>query len=307
MGRNEQGQATPEWVALLGVVALMLGGLLAAGVRVPGAALARAIVARIACAVAGADSCAGRSSLAAAYGEELARLVRRHAPNIAYEQGMRALPVDFRRCRSPRCADGADTGLVVASRRAQPVAAFVHVVDCREGGNPGAADCSGERAGRLYIQYFFYYPDSATLRGVPYAGARGFHLHDWESLQVRIGPDGEAESRASSHNGYNHEYGARNWGADAGIGPLRAAAEALGARAPGGWGRESGWLFVSGGSHAGSVLGSPRSLARITPRDRIRLIPLEPIAATGAQEGFGAVTPPWAKQVWLDPEAEGTN
>jgi len=289
------------------VVALLLGGLLAAGVRVPGAALARSVLARIVCAVSLGDACAGPGSLAAAYGEDLARLVRRHAPNIAYEEGMRALPVDYRRCRRPDCADGAEEGIVAASYRRQPVAAFVHVVDCREGAPPAMADCSGERAGNLYLQYFFYYPDSATLRGVPYAGDRGFHRHDWESLQVRIGPDGEADSRASSHNGYNHRSGIRNWGSDSGIGPLKAAAEALGARSPGGWGDASGWLFVSGGSHAGSVLGSPSSLGRVTPRHRLRLIPLEPIAVADPPRYFGWVTPPWLKAVWFDPEAEGTS
>src|SRR5688500_7560710 len=74
------GQAAPEWVALVVVVALLLGGLLAAGVRVPGAALARSVLARIVCAVSLGDACAGPGSLAAAYGEDLARLVRRHAP-----------------------------------------------------------------------------------------------------------------------------------------------------------------------------------------------------------------------------------
>ncbi len=289
------------------MVALLLAGILAAGVRIPGVALARSILARIVCAAAVGDPCPAAPALESAYGEELAGMVRRHAPNIAYEAGMRALPVDYRRCRSPRCADGAARGLVGRSRRRQPVSAFVHVVDCSERGDPGGADCSGGRAGNLYLQYFFYYPDSATFRGVPYAGERGFHLHDWESLQVRIGPDGESDSRASSHNGYSHRQGVRNWGSDSGFGPAELAARALGARSPGGWGEESGWLFVSGGSHAGSVLGSPRSLARITPRDRIHLIPLEPIAAAGPATGFGTVTPPWRKEVWLDPEAEGTS
>src|SRR5688500_20108890 len=97
------GQAAPEWVALVVVVALLLGGLLAAGVRVPGAALARSVLARIVCAVSLGDACAGPGRLAAAYGEDLARLVRRHAPNIAYQEGMRALTAHYRRFARPDC------------------------------------------------------------------------------------------------------------------------------------------------------------------------------------------------------------
>jgi hypothetical protein len=35
------------------------------------------------------------------------------------------------------------------------------------------------------------------------------------------------------------------------------------------------------------------------------LIPLEPIAATDATTF--AISPPWRKKVWRDPEAEGTD
>ena len=53
--------------------------------------------------------------------------------------------------------------------------AFVHVVDCRaeRRERPAGADCSGDRAGNLYIQYWTYYADSATLRGVPIVGDEG--------------------------------------------------------------------------------------------------------------------------------------
>ena len=176
---------------------------------------------------------------------------------------MRALPVDFRRCRETACADGAGGGGGLEVGAGEPVVAFVHVIDCREGAppDPGGADCRGAGEGNLYLQYWFYYPDSATLRGVPVAGERGFHRDDWESLQVRIGPDGEAHARASSHHGYNYEQGAANWGSDAGWGPLKDVSETIGARPPGGWGPETGWLFVSGGSHAGNARGTPGASA----------------------------------------------
>jgi hypothetical protein len=43
----------------------------------------------------------------------------------------------------------------------------------------------------------------------------------------------------------------------------------------------------------------------MTPGSRVHLVPLEPIAAESS--AAFAITPPWRKQVWLDPEAEGTD
>ena len=71
-----------------------------------------------------------------------------------------------------------------------------------------------------------------------------------------------------------------------------------------GWGPETHVLLVSGGSHAGNVDGDPRSNA--SPRaSSVHLVPLEPIAADD-QARF-AISPPWRKHVWRDPEAEGTD
>jgi hypothetical protein len=307
MRDGEHGQSTVEWVGVLGVVALLFVGLVAAGVRVPGADLARAVASRILCAASFADGCGDEPVLIAAYGTEVGKLVREHMPMLAFEEGSRAVPVDFRRCRSTGCADGTERGLVHRTDEGLPVTAFVHVVDCREGEVEGSetdgADCSGPRAGNLYIQFWTYYADSATLRGVPIAGAEGFHEDDWEGVQIRIGPDGYVDERASSHNGYNYARGVANWGADAGLGPLRDAAETVGIRAINGWGPETHLLLVSGGSHAGNAAGIPH-VDRFTPGRRVHLIPLEPVAA-GDTSTF-AITPPWLKQVWRDPEAEGT-
>ncbi len=301
----ERGQATVEWAALLLVITLLLLGLLAAGVRVPGASLAQAVAARILCAAAIADSCGDETELIAAYGGEVGAIAREQMPSLAFEHGSRAVPVDFRRCRDTACGDGPESGLVLRSDAGQPVTAFVHVIDCREGGRrPAAADCSGGRAGNLYIQYWTYYADSATLRGVPVVGAEGYHRDDWESLQVRIGPDGEVEQRASSHHGYNHVKGIVNAGSDAGVQPVRELAEAVGARPRNGWGPASPLLLVSGGSHAGNV-GGFSAIDRLTPGPQVHLIPLEPVAA-GSDAAF-AVTPPWRKRVWLDPEAQTTD
>jgi hypothetical protein len=314
---DQRGQGTVEWVGLVAVVAMLLVGLLAAGVRIPGAALAQAVASRLLCAAALADRCGDEPALIAAYGSDVGRLVREHMPSLFFEEGSRALPVDFRRCRSPRCGDGTARGRVVATDAGLPVTAFVHVVDCREaegataatasaGGSAASAvpDCAGPGAGNLYLQYWLYYADSATLRGVPFAEAAGYHLDDWESVQIRIEPDGSVDERASSHHGYNYAQGVANAGSDVGSGPLTAAGEAFGARPRGGWGPETGMLLVSGGSHAGNAKGFPR-FDRVAPAGRIHLIPLEPIVAEADAYRF-AIGPPWRKQVWTDPEATGT-
>jgi hypothetical protein len=308
MRSGERGQSTVEWVGTLCVVALLLVGLVAAGVRVPGVDVARAIASRVLCAASLADGCGDEPGLIAAYGTEVGKLVREHMPMLAFEEGSRAVPVDFRRCRRTACADDSGDGEVHRTDAGLPVTAFVHVVDCRAGEAERSAadgvDCSGSRAGNLYIQYWTYYADSATLRDIPNAGERGFHLDDWEGVQVRIRPDGEVDQRASSHNGYNYGRGAGNWGSDAGLGLVNQVAETVGARERNGWGSETGIVLVSGGSHAGNAAGIPH-VDHFIPGRRVHLIPLEPIAATSTSTF--AITPPWLKKAWRDPEAEGTD
>ena len=297
-----------EWVGLLALVGLLLLALLLAGIRVPGAALAQTVASRMLCAAALADGCGDQPRLIAAYGTEVGKLVREQMPMLAFEEGSRAVPVDFRRCRSSACGDGSERGLVHRTDERLPVAAFVHVIDCRTGEaertEAEGSDCSGDRTGNLYIQYWLYYADSATLRDIPVVGAKGFHRDDWESVQFRIRPDGQVDQRASSHHGYNHGRGVANWGSDAGFGPINAAAEAVGVREANGWGPRTGILLVSGGSHAGNAAGIPH-VDRFTPGRRVHLIPLEPIAATDTSRF--AVSPPWRKRVWRDPEADGTD
>jgi hypothetical protein len=290
-GDGQRGQSTVEWVGLLCLVALALAGLLAVGVRVPGAALAKAIGSRILCAAALADRCGDEPVLIAAYGDEVGRLVRAHMPTLAFEDGSHAVPVDWRRCRATACGDGVEEGEVDRSDAGLPVTAFVHVVDSRP------------RGGDLYIQYWLYYANSATMRGVPVVGARGYHDDDWESVQVRIGDDGEADQRASSHNGFNYRGDEANDASDLGFGFVRDLDEAIGARAENGWGPETHVLLVSGGSHAGN-LGDDRG-SRFTPGRRVHLVPLEPIAESERGARF-AISAPWLKQVWRDPEASGT-
>ena len=167
--------------------------LTATGARVPGVALAEAIAAKLVCAVELSDTCAQAPDLVAAYGTETAELVRAHAPWVFYEEGMTALPVDYRECRESECSTGDQDGEVSETAAGEPVAAFIHVADCREPSDAAPnLDCSGTRAGKLYIQYWFYYVDSATLEGeglqkelMKQAGRPGFHLDDWEG---RVAP-----------------------------------------------------------------------------------------------------------------------
>jgi hypothetical protein len=294
--RSERGQGTVEWLGLVLLVALAMLALVAVGIRVPGASLALAVADRIICAAALADGCGDEPTLIAAYGTEVGKLVRRHMPMLAFERGSRALPIDFRRCRSPKCSDRAGEGLVDETDEGLPVTAFVHVVDCREGEaertEAAGADCSGDRAGNLYVQYWTYYPDSATLRDVPVVGKKGYHADDWESVQFRFGPDGDVDQRASSHHGYNYFLKTENWGSDAGF------------VSRDGWGPETRLLLVSGGSHAGNAAGFA-NINRYVPGSRVHLIPLEQVAATSTDQF--AVSPPWLKKVWLDPESRGTD
>ncbi|MGH2957296.1 MAG: hypothetical protein ACRDL6_09910 [Solirubrobacterales bacterium] len=181
----------------MAVVALLLAALAwTAGLRLPGNVLAEAVAERIVCAVRLTEDCQDEPGLEAAHGEELAALLRAHAPTLLYEEGMTALPVDYRACREDACAAGDGAGAVARSRQGSAVAAFTHVIDCRRGaaaaGEAAGADCSGPRAGNLYLQYWFYYPGSATAEGstplkrpirkVSTAlGRPSFHPDDWQA------------------------------------------------------------------------------------------------------------------------------
>ena len=285
-----------EWIALVALVAALFVALLAVAPAVPGVGLARALASSITCALRVSEGCDGAGDvLVASYGEGLAKLVRDQAPQLVYEADSSALPIDFRSCRGPVCGNGPRSGAVTESNTGEPAAAFVHVVDCRPdaiaASERSGFDCSGERAGNVYVQYWLYYEDSVSLRDVP--GDPGFHQDDWESFQIRIRPDG-VDDRASSHHGYNYDGGIGSWLSDAGI-VHRSA-----------WGPATGLEYVSGGSHAGHVhedgAGAP---PRWTPRDAIELIPIETLDRAARRTRF-AITPPWQKPVYRDPEDQGT-
>lgn len=303
------------------VAALLLAAVAwAAGLRPPGTAVAKTLATRFVCAVRISEDCRAEPGLAADHGSERAALLRAHAPTVLYEDGMTAVPVDYRNCRSDPCAVGASSGKVAGSLAGNRVVAFTHAIDCREDAwrqsEAAGADCSGERRGNLYLQYWFYYPGSATAEGSTFLkqpirkvstalGKPSYHPDDWESYQVRIEPDGRRFARASSHHGYGYELGGTRlipgWRIDS-----RGSRRRLVKRPEvddGSWGPDAGTLYVSGGSHAGSARIYKR-VSRSSTDSRLVLIPLRRIAATDTTEF--AVTPPWGKRVYFDPESEGT-
>jgi hypothetical protein len=285
---------------LIALVSMALAALAwLVGLRLPGSALAHEIAERMVCAVRLTEDCANEPALRATHGAELAALLRQHAPALLYEDGMRALPVDFRACRYDACAEGPEGGAVSRTGAGLRTVAFTHVIDCRAGRvaatEAWGGNCSGPRRGNLYLQYWLYYPGSATAEGstplkhpirrVSTAlGRPSYHPDDWEGWQVRIGPGGTF-ARATSHHSYN------------------------------GWQPDGDRYYISGGSHAGRPLARPRrswiplrlppATGRSTKDHRLGLIPLETVA--DRERYFFAVTPPWRKRVYFDPEYAGTD
>jgi hypothetical protein len=328
----ERGQATIEFVALLLLCCLALGALFALRGGFDGRHLGGFLARHFTCAVAGRCDRDERR-LAAAYGERDAATVRALAPNVVYEQGERELPVDWRRCRRVSCAAAPDDPRLDA-----------HVADRRaDGGRAGHAGGGRARAtafthlvrrhGRLYIQYWLYYPDSnSTLAGSDRLWERswflprirrllegtpdypGFHRDDWEGVFLRVDPDGAVWMRASSHG---HVQGCK-W---------RACENR--------WVRSTGWVRVSRGSHSGHVpyrsepvwesperagprryvplAGPPRRVPLIPGRDLeersttgegLRLVPLETLGRGRYVPLDADVKPPWRKRAYDDPETD---
>jgi hypothetical protein len=177
----ERGQGTVEWIALVVLVslAILVTGA-AVGPSLPGAELARGLASKLVCAARVAGTCErGSEELAVEYGAEVAALIRQHAPTIRYRRGTAYLPIDHRSCRAVECASVSATGAAWQTDAGLPATAFTRVLDCRAESigrsETEGLDCSGARAGKLYIQFWFYYPDSRTD---PWGDA-GFHPDDW--------------------------------------------------------------------------------------------------------------------------------
>lgn len=314
---RERGQASVECVGLVLLVSLAAAALAAAAPAMDGRSFGGFLAHHVACAARGGCDDGGRA-LAHAYGEEDAALVRELAPNLVYEPGEPELPVDWRRCRRPECASAPDDRALDAHRP-------------DGGGRATAFTRLIRRGGRLYVQYWLYYPDSNTvLAGSDEVWERswllprlrelvsgtpdypGFHRDDWESVQIRLDPDGSTWVRASSHG---HFQSCKSGACD------------------GAWGRSTGWVRVSRGSHSGHVpfrseprppegpilpryLPPPRRERRVplvpgrnldertTTAEGLRLIPLETQDPGAYRPLDRDVKPPWRKGVYADPESD---
>jgi hypothetical protein len=309
---SEPGQATIEWTALVLLAALVLGAVVAVVPAIDGRSFGGALAHAMACAArGGCDD--GNDAVRGAYGDSDAELVRRFAPNIVYEPGTHTLPVDFRRCRSHRCSDAPDDRSLEVGESTHgrvPAAAFTRVV---------------HEGGETFIQYWFYYPDSNTVLGpssviwthsplTMAARYPGFHRDDWEGYQVRVDGSGDARVRATSHHGYQ---GCR----------LNQCHNR--------WMAWTGWTRVSKGSHAGHIPFEPEWVRdghvqfrlepalihpygyrplypgrdlheRTTSGAGLDLIPIETLPPSVLSDSRFEITPPWLKEVYLDPLSDST-
>jgi hypothetical protein len=305
---GERGQAAVEFVALLLLCCAGFGALLALRGGFDGRDVGGFLARHLVCAVAGRCD-RDEARLVPAYGERDAAAVRALAPGLVYEPGERELPVDWRECRRVRCSVAPDDpdldAHVPAAGRAT---AFTHVI---------------RRGGRLYVQYWLYYPDSnTTLAGSDRLWAHvlgrfghypGFHRDDWEGTFVRVDPDGSVWLRASSHGHFQ----SCKW-----------------AFCRDEWARHTGWARVSRGSHSGHLpfvalpprrrlarprfprhlphpapprlrpVGPGRGLQeRSTSGEGLRLVPLESIDPRTYRPVDPHIHPPWDKDAYLDPSA----
>jgi hypothetical protein len=324
--RPERGQASVELVGLILFLLLAFGALAALRPVIDGRSMGGFLAHHVMCAATRGCQQA-EEALELAYGERVAGTLREHAPNLVYEPGERELPVDWRRCRQPPCANAPDDPGLDA-----------HVGDRRAGHRVRATAFTRviRRDGRLYLQYWLYYPDSnSAVGGSDRAWERswilprlrdllsgspdypGFHRDDWEGVFVRIDPDGSTWVRASAHG---HYQGCK-W---------RECRDQ--------WIRPTGWVRVSRGSHAGHVPfrvtprphdprdgpGVPRFMVppqspsphlprvplvpgrnlheRSTSGEGLRLIPLESLDRDSYRPLAEEVKPPWRKRAYSDPE-----
>ena len=165
---HRRGAATIEYVALAGMIGILIVAAIAALVASPptrgerelGEMLAR----RIACSGRYPVPC-GRNPLALAYGFPLGKVVRFLAPTPALKGG--ELPVDFRYCRQPSCAAPG------SNRR---VTEFTSVEDLRRSG------------GQVRVTYWLYRPGLGWERIVRSAGSAEIEAASRLRLNVEDDP-----------------------------------------------------------------------------------------------------------------------
>lgn len=161
---------------------------------------------------------------------------------------------------------------------------------CARGAAPVLFTHVVHRGAATYVQYWAYWVDSS------WHGVAGRHADDWESFQVRIDPDGTADARASAHHGYT----GRRIGPDLNVNQVHPPW--VPGRFRRGWIRYQGWYRIATHSHAGFVSPSPGD-GRSVPAGQVTLIPIE---TTTDLPPLYAITPPWRKRVYADPESAAT-
>jgi hypothetical protein len=147
---TERGQAAVEFVALVSLCCLAFGVLLSVrgglegrgGGGFDGRSVGGFLARHFSCAAGG--RCDGdERDLVEAYGERDSATVRALAPELVYERGERQLPVDWRTCRRPACAEAPDDPALDAhvTPGGMRATAFTRLI---------------RRGGHLYVQYWLY-------------------------------------------------------------------------------------------------------------------------------------------------------
>jgi hypothetical protein len=202
----------------------------------------------------------------------LAPLIARALPSLVLERDEygddASVPTDVS-CRALACA-----ALGVAT----PVL-YVHVVHA--GAGP-------------VVELWMYYPNSLTDH-LPVAELRGDHADDWEGMLVAFDHAGRLlGTRVSAHVGFT---GSRPWWDEA--------------RAD--WAPDPGTVFRASGSHALALVRSDVDLASdglngdlgTVPPEAFVLEPADRLELDGRRFD-PAVSPPWLKAAWRDPDTART-
>ena len=234
--------------------------------------------------------------------------MREHMPTLVFEDGSRAVPVDFRRCRDtemrrrPRRRPRPPHRRRPAGHRLRPRRRLPGGAGGRRSGGARLLRRAGGEPLHPVLDLLRRLGDPARRsdrrrRGANTAttGSRSRSASAPTATSTSAPPPTTATTRRSRTSPTGPS--------DAGIGPLqrprrrgrRPAAQRLGPR--------DRLLLVSGGSHAGNAVAIP-AVDRLTPGQSR---PPHPARADSRRirRPF-AISPPWLKRVWLDPEAEDT-
>ena len=155
-------------------------------------------------------------------------------PSLLFEQGSRAVPVDFRRLPQHRLWRRAGTWLR-APHRCRPAGLGLRPRRRLPGRGVQEAGSGGRRLLRPARRQSLH-PVLDLLRGLRdlarrsrSLGEEGYHPDDWEGVQIRIGPDGTSTSAPPLTRATTSAQLSATGAPTPGPQPLRDAAEAVGA------------------------------------------------------------------------------